>query len=212
MFEFANHHSLVLRTTRLSADGRNGFGFDRPIRQAMLSGLASSCGFGPRIFATWIVPEGAHHAMMEMNRLDAYSSLGDGVTRRDPDPLSGADVWWDSPTLLDDSNRRGELFAAKPIDEGPTPVRGIRRQYSDAKMQRLQCRTAYTLMEGFEGSVDSLVVYTQEQEQLMVDQVYEQCSLMGAAGFLHANIKPSDSVYHTHNKDGTPPHATSGMH
>lgn len=195
----ANKWGLIRRTAYF--DGKSKDPIERPLREAMLSSLAAANGFGPRIFAQWIVPEDAGNYQMFMNTSEPCAHFADGVL--EVNRLDATDSKFNkncipSDAWCEDSNwtlRSAQIPRALKMPDLRTK----------ALQQRLGWRSTCTLMEGFEGDVSKLDMKSDSQYSLFVDAVYEQCERMGQAGVLHGDIKIENSVYRTLKTDDAQP-------
>ena len=193
----ANKWGLVRREAHSSVGG-----LSHALREAMLSSLAAANGFGPRIFAQWIVPctkdEQAHHYQMYMNTNETCSHFSDGLF--EAKRLDANDKWFDkycipsqpwckkSNWTLDDTIAETSALIMPP-------------QYITAHDNNLQWKSTCMLMEGFEGDVTKLKMEYPHQYELFVDAAYEQCERMSQAGALHGDVKLGNSVYRTAKTD-----------
>ncbi len=198
----ANKWGLVLRKGYSEVDAT----FEGPLREAMLSSLAASNGFGPRIFAQWIVPEEAHNYQMYMNTNETCSHFSDGLF--EATRLDANDKKFDKYCIPSQPwCKRKNWTLDHSIAETSALI--MPSLHKTAYDNGLQWKSTCTLMEGFEGDVFHLTMEHRHQYQLFIDAVYEQCERMSQAGILHGDIKLGNSVYRTTKTDDAIPEMKS---
>ena len=139
---------LVLRTGFDSGECASD-GVNKPIREAMLSCLASANGFGPRVFATWVVPEDSYYPRMPMNEGDTFFHWRSGITRDRPDEMqSDRSVWWSASFELKDED---EWTGKIPVPRNLMRVDVSKLVSLEAERPTLQYRVAYSVIEGYQG-------------------------------------------------------------
>jgi len=188
----ADEWGLVLRTAFVDTDSVSHKTIEHALREVMLSSYAAANGFGPRIFAQWIVPEDAYHYEMRMNVGEICEHFADGmaeVERLDSisdgfslDNYSIPSEPWCEKANWTNSGTRYNPFRVPLSREG-------------ADNAGLEWRKACTLMEGFEDNVRRLKTKQPFQDSLFMDALFEQCERMSQAGILHGDIKMENSVY-----------------
>jgi hypothetical protein len=200
----ANANGLIFR----EAGVQRVFGMDSPLRETMLACFASSCGFGPRVFAAWVVPPGAFAPDMKLNVGDPCAHFASGVEapKRKETGFTTKELprapWW---------NRAWELRASEGEPVDPKDGYGLKAEvelqfatYAEALEKKLSNKSFCVLMEGFEGSMKKLKPNGPVQVRMAVEKIYEQCERMGAAGVLHGDIKDLNACFRTWNSMGGP--------
>ena len=190
----ADKWGLVLRTAFVDKDDISHKTTEHALREVMLSSYAAANGFGPRIFAQWIVPENAYHYEMRMNVGEICEHFADGMAEVERSWTFGRysiplDPWCQNANWTNSGKRYDPFQVPSSRQEANISENGPN------KKMPLEWRKACMLMEGFEDNVARLRTSEPEQDSLFMDALFEQCERMGQAGILHGDIKMENSVY-----------------
>ena len=201
---------LVIRTSK-SDPGDPDLSIDRALRELILGGFACSNGFGPRILAAWIVPEGCEPYTYSMKINSPYEELASGVKDvekwyEEKLPIT---PWWSEPHKL------GKADTAKEIKWGDSllpvewsDVRNVERKENNVKKGAYRWKRMVVVMERFRGAVSYINndfsqnrQTKRKQKELLLIELMEQCDRISVAGMLHADIKDANMVYNVWNSN-----------
>ena len=180
------------------------YGLQRAIRESMLAGLASSMGFGPRIFATYIIPQkevkgnlqDLQLAEVRMNPGDANFVFGDPLYRAVPAPEGEKPEPHHLPAPFYNRARRwdGKGRNGTALDSEATPLSldGNFLSYQSAPYKKL-----VVVMEAYQDDLSKLRISdaTDAQKNLYVEELWACMTKMAEGGILHGDIKPGNMVF-----------------
>ena len=170
----------------------DGFGIQGPMRELMMAGYAASKNIGPKIFAAYVIPEGAYPPMMKMNPGDEDEQLANPIYCANPGRKAGekpSSPWYSSKMFWKDIvNEKGpewSLFATPKTDW----------QYQETRTGGW--RKMVVVMESYTADVTKLRITNEEQKREVVNKLFECFEKMGKAGILHCDMKPQNMVQRT---------------
>lgn len=168
------------------------FGIQGPMRELMMAGYAASKNIGPKIFAAYVIPKGAHPPMMKMNPGDEDEQLANPIYCANPGRKAGekpSSPWYSSKMFWKDIvNEKGPEWSlmASPRKDW---------QYQETRTGGWQ--KMVVVMESYTADVTELRITNQRQKTEVVNKLFECFEKMGKAGILHCDMKPQNMVQRT---------------
>ena len=197
-FAPTKQNGMIMRIAYYPGLGGDPYGMQSVVRELMLSALASSAGFGTKIYAAYVIPAGAYPPSIAMNPRDANAAFADplyraeyGQTPPGPQPHNKpTHAWYASRTYWDVTGIR---VAPGPAFVSPS--------FETAKQN--PWRKMVVVMESFADHVGELRMENDQQNGAMATALWKSLEKMSETGFLHMDIKYLNMVQRTWRKDNT---------
>ena len=201
MFAPTKQNGIIMR--QAIYDSKDIYGMQRMIREIMLGALAAAGGFGPRIFAAYVIPEEAHVPKMRINPGDDNACFADPLYRPESKENDAgaqphnapASAFYDNPMFI--WNAAGiSLRNSGRIN--PKTLSGDFKTHKSDEWGKM-----VVVMESFAGDMSNMRA-SEPQKVLIVAELWRCTEKMSASGFLHMDNKYLNMVQRTWRKDGTP--------
>ena len=198
-FAATKQNGIIMRVAYYpGVEKDRGFGMQAVVRELMLSALAASAGFGPRIYAAYIIPGDAYPPNMAMNPGDENAAFADPLYRAGGGGGSagGAYMPHNAPPSAWYESRF--YWNSTGIIQRPN-ARYISPNFEASKTNTW--RKMVVVMESFADNVGALTLQNDTQTGLLARALWASIEKMSESGFLHMDIKYLNMVQRTWRKD-----------
>ena len=220
LYAASKQNGLIYRRSRPHQKEMHLQSIQRPLRELVLSGIAASHGFGPRVFAAWVVPAGVDVPELRMNSGDTNAVFSD--------PMYEATVAQDLAAYERYQKPAKPWFkAGGNVSWNGSAAETEAKEYATLpeSLAEYETQTAYSpepsppyeggwtsmnvLMEGFMGALVNLTLENDQQVRALAEELVRVFERMSAASFLHCQLTSLSVVYRTWRDDNTPVTTTS---
>jgi hypothetical protein len=178
----------------------------RPMRELVLSTLAASSGFGPRVFAAWIVPAGVQPVLLSMNAGDKNAAFADPMYNAfEASSLESYKTYQKpaEPWLAQQEENNTNDGVRWDGKSGTASYANLPEELSDYELQHENrgWQQMTMLIESFEGVLKYMIIENEQQAQEVATQILSCMDLMSSAGIMHCALEDSRIVYRTWRSD-----------
>lgn len=203
MFAPTKQNGIIMRVA--TYDHSDPYGLQRMIREIMLGGLAASNGFGPRIFAAYVIPDRMYPPAMRMNPGDVNACFADPLYRAeskqgdiDAEPHNAPIApFYDNPMLQWNAAGIAQLQPSAGIQR--IEPRTLGPEFKDHRTE--EWHKMVVVMESFAGDMANMRP-TEAQKTKIIAELWKVMEKMSATGMLHMDNKYLNCVQRTWRRDG----------